>query len=179
MRENGMIRMLTLLIGALLGTIILLALSPLPARAQNQLTISSATATIPVPGVAEYDAGFSNSVAFTATMDPTTGGTGFNRIMSVRIRCQAVTNGKPCSDVQWNSPPDVAAFTDLTGTFATVRTRCIRRTSAAPPGCPVGIAAAADPHAFTINLRMRLAWAVDAPNAYAATIRVTLDVYRQ
>lgn len=179
MRAAEMIRVMTPRKWALSGVIFLLVLTSTPGRAQNRLTNSSASVTIPQPGVAQYDAGFSAPVSFTATMDPRTGGIGFNRIMAVRIRCQAVTNGKPCSDVQWNAPPDVTSFTDMTGTFVTVRTRCMRRNSAAPPGCPVGITPAADPHTFTINLRMKLAWAVDAPNPYAATIRVTLDVYRQ
>ncbi len=179
MRKHVAIRTLSLLTGALAGAIVMLALLPGRLRAQNSLTISSATATIPQPGVAEYDNGFSASTSFTFTMDLTSGGSGFNRILAVRIRCQSVTNGKACTDVQWRSNPDVSTFTDMTTSFVTVQTRCIQRGSAAPAGCPVGITAAPDPYVGTIDLRMKLSWAVDAPAAYDATIRVTLDVYRQ
>ena len=179
MRMHDAIRRLPLVLGALLGVIVHPALPLESLSAQNVLTISSATATIPQPGVAQYDAGFSASTSFTFTLDAASGGSGFNRIMAVRIRCQSVTGGKACSDVQWRSNPDVSSFTDMTATFVTVQTRCIQRGAPAPTGCPVGVTAAPDPYVGTIDLRMKLSWAADVPAAYAATIRVTLDVFRQ
>jgi hypothetical protein len=149
-------------------------------RGQNTLTISGASLTIPQPGVTEFNAGFSGSTTFTFTADPNTGSPGVQRIMTVKIRCASVTGGsKPCGDVQWSSSsPDVVPWTDLTGTFVTVTSRCVQRNTASPSGC-VDAPPHGDPINGDISLRMKLAWASDAPASYVATINVTLEVYAQ
>lgn len=152
-------------------------------RAQNNvLTIGATTLTFPTPGVTEFDNGFSAATSVSFTVDATTGGGGIRRVTTVKVYCQSVTGGKPCSDVQWRlTTPVTTAWTDMTSVApgAVVIERCIQRNNTSPPtGCPVGTTPVGEPYSGTMELRTKLSWTADAQATYAATIRVTLEVYQ-
>jgi hypothetical protein len=165
---------------AVLGAALLLWAAPGRVAAQNDLTITAAAVTIPTPGVAQFDAGFSGAASFGFSVGTPFGNANAKRFISVQITCTAVTNGKPCGDVQWRlTSPETTPWTDfLTNVFVTALQRCVVRSNNATAlaTCPPSPPATTQPYSGTFELRMKLSWTADAPATYAATVRVRLEV---
>ena len=154
----------------LCGAIVLIAGRAQAQPQATQLVLSSGALLFPSPRLSNYQtipAGATTPVSDSVSLDFTVARLAdlYWRNTIVKMRCVLVTGGKPCTDVQWRYQ-GTSAWQDITTIDTSIDSRWI------VPGF------FNDPWSGRIWLRMKLSWTNDAPATYAATVAVTVDVYR-
>lgn len=154
------------------------------AQSTNRIDIASAAISIPAPGPAELDAGFTQPVALGFIVDAQGSNAVHIRITRVQVRCQTVTGGLPCGSYQWRlqSPGPPTAWTDLSTTYVIAITRCIQL-NVGPPNSPPGPPACfsnpiGEPYNGTLEFRAKVNWTT-VPRTYTLRSRIRLRVDRQ
>lgn len=173
MRAGRLVNMLVSQLRRTCGVIAMLALILLPAHAHaqsTQLVLSSGALLFPSPRLSNYQnipPGASTPVSdsLSVTFSVNRLADAYWRNSTVKLRCVVVTGGKPCTDVQWRYQ-GTTTWQDITSINTTLDSRWTI------PGF------FNDPWGGTIWLRMKLSWTNDVPGTYAATVAVTVDVYR-
>lgn len=143
----------------LVGLVGLLLLAPTGATAQGRppgvgpsgvkVKLNQSTVAFPMPGIAEFDAGWVDASAIVVSVEPRNN----QGPWELRIRGETPDlggYGKPLSDILWR-PAGSTSWTSLSGTDQTV-------------------AQGVDDEAVTIHFRLRLDYAADLPASYTTDL---------
>lgn len=137
-----------------------------PGSAQVDLILSQTPNVFPAPTVADYDGGLvlaPTGILFTVDVTGGSPATTRTSIVSIRSSSASLGGGKPLSDLEWRRA-DLATWTPMTTTDATIESRPVRRN------------ALNDPWSNTVFFRIRLNWTTDPPATYSAGLVFTLTV---
>ncbi len=149
--------------GMITAIFVVVMLFALPLEAQKTtFTVTGSTISFPAPTAADYVAGWINSssgVTFTVAQNTTLKSR--TTIVSILSVANSLGNGKAIGDLQWQRA-DLATWNSITLTNVQVEQRVL-----VPGG-------ANDPWSNTINFRLLLNWATDAPATYTASYQITL-----
>ncbi|HET7025087.1 MAG TPA: hypothetical protein VFI39_07795 [Gemmatimonadales bacterium] len=154
------------LAAALLGTLLLLSRAAV-AQGSVSLTVTGGPVAFATPAATDFNTG---SIASTGSLTysvATSGGPpGTSHTSTVSIRATTGTLGgtKPLSDLQWERADLPGTWNGLTTSNTQVEQRTIVRKGAN------------DPWSNSIDFRMLLSYANDAPGSYSTGLVVTLTV---
>jgi hypothetical protein len=149
--------------GSTLAVAFAMALFATPLVAQKtSLTVTGGTVTFPPPTAADYINGYVDAATGVAVSINSTNGATRTTTISIRSSSASLGNGKLIGDLQWRRS-DLATWNGISLVDAQVEQRVVVNKGLN------------DPWSNTIFLRMKLAWATDAPGTYSANYVITLS----
>lgn len=144
----------------------LLVPGALAAQGTETMALSATTISFPAPTITNFDNGFvaaSSSITYTVSTSGGPAGLSHTATVSIKSSSANLGGGKAVSDLQW-SRADLGTWNSMTITNATVEQRTLVRRGLN------------DPWSNTVNFRMLLSYANDAPGAHSATLVFTFTI---